>query len=387
MRPEDKIRLSIVNLKRDSKRPEVYLLQGALVQCGYDPKGVDGDFGSGCDAAVKLFQTEKGLLSDGIVGKGTWTALLRQARLAGFEPDLHRRVQSLVAWFEVDGFQNAYGQAEPDIGDHAGANYGVLQHNSLGSLVTVLKMGGRKDLADSYQAMKDKSGVYPAVQEWMGSSKGRAAQNRYFDEKVWKRAEDQLATIPEFRKWQNDALLHRYWERAMVLAVDTVTQNGGLWSGSRKPFWQSLTDDERRVAKYRELYFGERWDSLLGLWVSYESMKTAWFEWKKKCDGDVGRANVGACNELIQRIPDAERKLVLVAQWRARTSWEKYWTAVEARRMLDATGHGRVNGAQIELARDYGLGVDTADFEDRDGGRMETFLKDPDQDALDDSGR
>lgn len=382
MRPNDNIRLSIVALEKGAKRPEVYLLQEALVACGYDPRGVDGDFGPGCDAAVRKFQSESGLRMDGVVGRATWTVLLRKSRKAGFEPDIRRSVQSLIAWFEVSGASDAYGYAEPDIGDDAGANYGVLQHNSLGSLVTVLTMGGRKDLADAYQALKDKSGVYLPAQEWMGTAKGRKTQNRYFDEKVWIWARTQLATLPEIAAWKDNQLLHRYWERAMVMMVDTVTQNGGLWSDSRKPFWKSLTDEEKLVPKYRELYYGERWDSLLGDSVPYDTMKAIWFGWEQKCDGDRRRANEGACNEVLKSIPDAEKKLVCVAQWRARTSWEKYWTGVESRRMLGATGKGTVNGAAIELSRDYGIGVDTADYEDRDGGRMETFEKGPGDDVM-----
>jgi len=37
--------------------------------------GTDGDFGPGTKAAVIAFQRKKGLLADGIVGRGTWAAL------------------------------------------------------------------------------------------------------------------------------------------------------------------------------------------------------------------------------------------------------------------------------------------------------------------------
>lgn len=36
---------------------------------------MDGDFGAGTEAAVRSFQRDKGLDTDGIVGLGTWTAL------------------------------------------------------------------------------------------------------------------------------------------------------------------------------------------------------------------------------------------------------------------------------------------------------------------------
>lgn len=39
--------------------------------------GADGDFGAATEKAVKKFQTANKLAADGIVGKDTWTALLR----------------------------------------------------------------------------------------------------------------------------------------------------------------------------------------------------------------------------------------------------------------------------------------------------------------------
>jgi peptidoglycan hydrolase-like protein with peptidoglycan-binding domain len=49
-------------------------LQNLLVEKGYiDGDYVDGDFGP--EAAVKQFQTDNGLTTDGIVGPTTWQAL------------------------------------------------------------------------------------------------------------------------------------------------------------------------------------------------------------------------------------------------------------------------------------------------------------------------
>ena len=70
-------------LKRGSKGEYVYTLQKLLVAKGYDPKGIDGIFGPGCEAAVKKFQKEnkdtdgKPLVVDGYVGPKTWGALYK----------------------------------------------------------------------------------------------------------------------------------------------------------------------------------------------------------------------------------------------------------------------------------------------------------------------
>ena len=65
-----------VNVRQGAQGNLTRIIQGALYCRGYDPKGFDGIFGAGCAAAVKAFQTDAGLSSDGIVGRNTWAALM-----------------------------------------------------------------------------------------------------------------------------------------------------------------------------------------------------------------------------------------------------------------------------------------------------------------------
>jgi putative chitinase len=62
-------------LKRSSSGPEVTALQQRLKDLGFDPKGVDGNFGPGTADAVIAFQQSKGLQADGIAGPATLAAL------------------------------------------------------------------------------------------------------------------------------------------------------------------------------------------------------------------------------------------------------------------------------------------------------------------------
>ncbi|CRK56504.1 N-acetylmuramoyl-L-alanine amidase [Alloactinosynnema sp. L-07] len=71
-------------LNRGANRTEVAALQYLLKDDGRDAGTVDGDFGSGTEAAVKAFQSAHGLTADGEVGRRTWTALLS----AGWQPKL-----------------------------------------------------------------------------------------------------------------------------------------------------------------------------------------------------------------------------------------------------------------------------------------------------------
>ena len=66
-------------LKRGNKGKYVKELQTALLNKGYDlgKWGVDGDFGSATETAVKAFQKDAGLKVDGIAGEKTWEALLK----------------------------------------------------------------------------------------------------------------------------------------------------------------------------------------------------------------------------------------------------------------------------------------------------------------------
>ena len=62
-------------LKKGSSGPDVTALQQKLKDLGFDPKGVDGNFGGGTEAAVIAFQQANGLDVDGKVGPNTRAAL------------------------------------------------------------------------------------------------------------------------------------------------------------------------------------------------------------------------------------------------------------------------------------------------------------------------
>ena len=58
-----------------SSGPDVKAVQQKLKALGFDPNGVDGNFGPGTDKAVRAFQQANGLGVDGKVGPGTLAAL------------------------------------------------------------------------------------------------------------------------------------------------------------------------------------------------------------------------------------------------------------------------------------------------------------------------
>lgn len=70
-----------VPLYRGGVNPKwaVTRLQLELQARGYDPKGVDGSFGPGCEAALKAYQADAGLEADGSCGPATRAALAARA--------------------------------------------------------------------------------------------------------------------------------------------------------------------------------------------------------------------------------------------------------------------------------------------------------------------
>ena len=72
-----KVMIELTTLRKNSKGEEVKTLQRLLTALGYPCGAVDGIFGNNTLAGVTAFQKGHSLTADGIVGKDTWTALLK----------------------------------------------------------------------------------------------------------------------------------------------------------------------------------------------------------------------------------------------------------------------------------------------------------------------
>lgn len=67
--------MSRQTIRRGSKGADVLYLQKRLVAKGYYVGEIDSDFGNQTENAVKAYQDEHGLVTDGIVGAKTWASL------------------------------------------------------------------------------------------------------------------------------------------------------------------------------------------------------------------------------------------------------------------------------------------------------------------------
>ena len=363
--PMEYQRYSAATIRKTTKRPEVFLYQGALKSIDAYDGSVDGWYGAGSETAVKEFQTKNSLAPvDGVIGKGTATEVITQA--TSFVPDLNYRIMSVIAYYEVGNRQDAFGMAENDIGDNAGANYGIFQCNSLGSCAYMLRLGGRDDLAAVYNST-DKAVVNPTIKDWFGSAEGIQTQVKYFEENTLTGAMRELREFALFDAWENDDAKKTWWERAVLLFCDSRIQNGTMWSGSRRPFWKDLEGADGRPASQNipELFYGTWWDEVLGRYIKYEDFKTMWWAEFAPQNQDIKKTTLQVCKDLVSNtIPasDPSAQLMLLAQTRSRSSAPTWWyQAVSSRRVTDATGtseshpSGVVNGAKLKLLEDYAL--------------------------------
>lgn len=69
--------VTMKTLRKNNKGTQVKVLQWLLNDNGFDCGTVDGIFGAKTLASVKAYQKAHGLTADGIVGRNTWTRLLR----------------------------------------------------------------------------------------------------------------------------------------------------------------------------------------------------------------------------------------------------------------------------------------------------------------------
>ena len=64
--------------RQGSKGPYVLVAQDALNTLGFDTGGLDGVFGPKTNSAVRSYQSQNGLIADGIIGNNTWNSLMNR---------------------------------------------------------------------------------------------------------------------------------------------------------------------------------------------------------------------------------------------------------------------------------------------------------------------
>ena len=319
-----------------SKRPEVYIVQNALKFINYDLQS-DGNCGSITTQFIKDLQEQLNIKTDGKWGNDTWRKYLDKN---SFQINPITWIHQIIGLFENSTTIDGYGFAENDIGDSAGANYGILQHNKLGSMKTLLKLANRPDLLNIYNST-NKNIVNHEIKKWFGSALGRFYQNKYFNKYIIDSALDELSQIKSVEKTP----------LSLGLFCDSRTQNGTQFS-NRKPFFADKKDTSNK-----ELIDGYDWDKQFPE-LPFTKWKNIWLEDFKIFASlpekeAIRKTNILIMNHMTSLLSSQNRKLEVLAQYRARTSSYKYWKDVLSRRNIWAKGEGIVHGTRYNINTDF----------------------------------
>lgn len=348
-----KYRVGFCVLKKGVKRPAAKIFQAFAGNIGLDAGETDAIIGEKGDECIRKIQSNLGITADGECGQDTWTAI-HEAYPQHLMINPLDLLQEITCFAETSARPDPYGFAEDDIGDNAGANYGVLQHNRLGSLEQLLKENDALDILNIYNS-SNKYVVNPEVRDWMGSIAGIKAQNNYFILHI---------VIPAMK--ERDRLNYRFENplmdlRFLGLFTDSMTQNGTMYSTGNGPFVMNLED-----AYEAELYYGTEWNAIFGEYCTYNHLKDLWNatysqykpgnDNKEEIKAAKKRTNFEVIYKIFHQLPaESSLRLQFLAQYRARTSYAKYWRVVLKRRNLFALGTSTINGVNCDLTTDYCL--------------------------------
>ncbi|MEQ1821089.1 MAG: peptidoglycan-binding domain-containing protein [Fimbriimonadaceae bacterium] len=311
-----------MNYKRGSTGPEVKKIQERLRVLGFYLGAIDGGFGQGTEAAVKKFQTAKGIKSDGEVGPTTWKLLFEIPVAKQPLPDrpLPVRCLALTGSFETslpppDCFAGLSGNF-----DGMGISFGVLQWNlgqgSLQPLIQEMDNKHRSILKGAFSANYAELIQSVKLPKSEGVAWSKTIQsNKFVVNEPWRSQFKTLGRTNEYQAIQTD-----HADANFRKALDWC-KDYGLWS-------------QRAVA----LMFDIR--------TQNGSIKPA--------TKDLIMADFAA----LPAMPEAEREVArmrIVANRRAEASNPVWIEDVRKRKLTIANGTGTVHGQQYDLATTYGI--------------------------------
>lgn len=310
-----------------AKGPEVERIQSQLKIAGFYLGPVDGVFGGGTDAAVRLFQTAKHLAVDGGVGQQTWKVLFPDIPLpapAILEQSVQFRCMALTGSFETDQFfPDCFAGLCGDF-DGQGISLGVLQWNlGQGSLQPLLQRMNKAhpDLVESIFAQN-----YPNFKVMLEAPKSaqlewaRSIQNvKHMPIEPWK---GQLKTLGRQQLFQDIQV-----EFAKRLFKNAIAQcrDFGLSSS-------------RAVAL------------MFDILVQNGSISN---QVKAQIKAEFGRTDPGRSRDQAE-----VERLRIIANRRASDAKAEWVEDVRARKLTIANGQGTVHGNFYHLKDQYGLGLE-----------------------------
>jgi len=282
---------------------------------------LDGFFGGGTEAAVKLFQGGNGLEVDGKVGELTWQKLFGTTVPASeiASKSLDYRCLALTGSFETGAaFPDCFAGLSGDF-DGQGISFGVCQWNfGQGSLQPLLKRMYAEYPELSRTLFHDNLATLTAVLNHAKSAQMSFARSIQHPRKKtvnepWRGMFKSLGRTDEFQRIETDAAnavykgarqlcaIYDLWsERAAALMFDIKVQNGSIKSVVQEQImsdFQTISSDlaqeEQEVAKLRIIANRRA-----------EAAKTRWVEdvrLRKLCIANGGGAVHGIVYDLEEQ--------------------------------------------------------------------------------------
>lgn len=102
---------AFASFQRGDDGQEVMAIQKRLVELHYTINAIDGDFGLSTEAAIRQFQSDRGLEVDGIIGSDTYRALMNKEMPPNRSNSVVRNV--LRAAYSVIGTPYVFGGTSP----------------------------------------------------------------------------------------------------------------------------------------------------------------------------------------------------------------------------------------------------------------------------------
>lgn len=310
--------------QRGSMGKEVEEIQQQLKTQGLYNGPIDGNYGGGTEAAVKLFQRKSGLQVDGDTGPATWAALFPESRMpepAIVSQTIANRCLALTGSFETDSSPpECFAGLTGDF-DGQGISLGVCQWNlGQGSLQPLLQEMDRDHSGVVSDLFHNYADEFRRMLEATRESQLTWAQSiqnaRHSISEPWLGLLKALARRPEFQAIETAHAGHLlqtahalcadysvHSERALALMFDIAVQNGSI-------------DKLIRAQIQRDF-------AVLDAAQPADALEVA--------------------------------RLQIIAKRRAAASRPAYVNDVLNRKLTIANGHGVVHGRRYDLAGQYGI--------------------------------
>ena len=228
-------------------------LQRRLTDLGFDPKGVDGDFGDATREAVQVFRASIGLEATGTIDVPTWQQLMGVPI-----PSVAERSLQLTAAFEGHGFTLARGNW-----DGAGVTWGIIGFTlKFGSLSAILREIHRRDPELLRQAFGNKTAELlqvlraPRAEQLAWADSISVPPRKIHLAQPWRSAFKRLGEIEEAQAVQLERAISGYYvpalrtaselelqtELGVALCFDIHVQNGSVKPSARAQITRELEE-------------------------------------------------------------------------------------------------------------------------------------------------